>query len=49
MTQNNLHLQIHNSRKKETVGTTYALAEKITSTVMCDFTQIYWQNKLEKM
>lgn len=49
MTGNSLHLQIHNSRKKETVGTTYAIAEKIIPTVMCDFTHLYRQNKLEKM
>lgn len=48
MTQNSLHLQIHNSRKKDTVGTTYALAGKIISTAMCDLTHLYWQNKLEK-
>lgn len=37
------------AEKKETVGTTYAIAEKIIPTVMCDFTHLYWQNKLEKM
>lgn len=48
VTQNSLHLEIHNSRKK-TVGTTSALTEKTISTVTCDFIHLYWQNKLEKM